>query len=565
MKKWLCAVAAVCALGSSLRAEEAGAAPDVKMNEALVTVVVSDIPGLVQQAGDVAGKIQPGMGADSIKAQVGAMLGDPELKGLPKGSDAAFVVFQPVQMLFVEVGGGKAEEYAKKVEESGQIAAAVDGIVVIAQTDEALAAGKKLAPEVKSKMLAASKPPAVTVTIEMPRVIKQFGPQIEGGLAMMAASMREAGEDTTVAEAAKMVEGYARFALAMAKQMERLEVSVDLPPEGLRISKTVTPAAGTNLATYVAAPAPKAEDLLKLLPATGAMRAQYVMDAKALAAFLEKEIKPIAKEVGLDDATVSGLLDIIKKAGDAYSGSSAIDAVGSGKGIMDGAAAYAVSDPAAAMALLEDLVAQQDKKGGLGDIYKQMGMSLKLGLKKDARKYKDIAIHEMNLKMETEGCPEMAKLFGDSFKYQVAMVGKVQLLAMGDTKIEPLIDAALKGDLPAAKPLAAQKLMPSGAALLVDLDVPRYREYIASLAAKVGQEDKKMESIVEKLAGTEPLTFAGGVVDGKAVGRMVVPVSLMEKVGKAVAEQTETAPEDGDKEDTPAQEEKSAQEEKPTE
>ncbi|MCX7719175.1 MAG: hypothetical protein N2111_12360 [Candidatus Sumerlaeaceae bacterium] len=553
MKKWLCAVAVVSALGSSVRAEEATAAPDVKMNEALVTVVVSDIPGLVQQAGDLAGKVQPSISAEMIKNQVGTMLGDPELEGLPKGSDAAFVAFQPVQILFVEVGGGKAEAYAKKAEENGQMAAATDGVVVIAKTEEALAAGKKLAPEVKSKLLAASKPPAVTVSVEMPRVFKQFGPQIEGGLTMMTASMRQAAEETTGAEAAKLVEGYVRFALAMAKQMERLELTVDLPAEGVRVTKTITPVAGTNLATYLAAPAPKAEDLLKLLPATGAMRAQYVMDAKSLAVFVEKEIKPIAKEIGLDDATVGGLMDLIKKAGSAYSGSFAIDAVGGGEGYLDGAAAYSVSDPAAAMALIEDSVAQFEKKGGLGDIYKQMGMTMKVALKKDARKHKDIAIHELNMKMEAEGNPEIAKLLADGFKYQVAMVGKVQLLAMGDTKIEPLIDAALKGDLPASKPLAAQKLMPSGAAFLMDIDVSRYIGYIAALAAKAGEKDAKMDAIVEKLSGAEPLTLAGGVTDGKIVGRMLVPVSLMEKIGKVAAEEGGSEPEASDKDEKPAE------------
>jgi hypothetical protein len=370
---------------------------------------------------------------------------------------------------------------------------------------------------------------------------------------MMAASMRQAAEETTGAEAAKLVEAYVRFALAMAKQMERLELTADLPAEGVRITKTVTPAAGTNLATYLATPAPKAEDLLKLLPATGAMRAQYVMDVKSLAAFLEKEIKPIAKEIGLDDATVGGLTDLIKKTGTAYSGTFAIDAVGSGKGIFDGSAAYSVSDSAAAMALLEDAVAQFDKKGGLGDIYRQMGMSVKIALKKDARKHKDIAIHELNMKMEAEGNPELAKLFADGFKYQVAMVGKTQLLAMGDTKIEPLIDAALKGDLPAAKPLAAQKLMPSGAAFLMDIDVPRYVGYIAALAAQAGEKDAKMEAVVEKLAGADPLTLAGGVTDGKIVGRMLVPVSLIEKVGKVAAEAGKSEPEDSDKDEKPAE------------
>jgi hypothetical protein len=561
MKKWLSAVAVVCALGTSVHAQKAPAVPDVKLDEALVTVLASDIPTLVQQAGDLAGKVQSGMGAETIKAQVGGMLGDPELEGLPKGSDAAFVAFPQVQMLFVEVGAGKAEAYAKKAEENGQMAVAADGVVVIAKEESALEAGKKLAPAVKSKVLAANKPAAVTVTVEMPRVLKQFGPQIEGGLAMMTASMKQATEETTGAEAAKFIEAYLRFALAMAKQMERLELSVDLPAEGVRISKAVTPAAGSNLAAYLATPAPKSEDMLKFLPATGAMRAQYLLDIKALTAFLDKELTPITKEVGFDEKGLAALTEIMKKAGAAYGGSFAVDAVGGGTGLMDGTAAYALSDPAAALSLLEDSVAQFDKSG-LADLYEQMGMSMKLALKKDARKHKDVAIHELTMKMESEADPEVAKLLGEGLKYEVAMVGKVQLLAMGDTKIEPLIDAALDGSMPPAKPLAAQKLMPSGAAVLIDLDVPRYMKYIALMAEKAGEQGDKMDAVIEKLSGAEPVNIAAGVVDGKAVGRMLVPVSLIEKVGKAMAEQAASTDDESEDEEKSAEK---TEESKPTE
>ena len=62
------------------------------LDDALVTVTISDVPGFLDGAGGVASQVNPMANGPMMKALLGGQLGDPELKGFAPGKGLSLVV-----------------------------------------------------------------------------------------------------------------------------------------------------------------------------------------------------------------------------------------------------------------------------------------------------------------------------------------------------------------------------------------------------------------------------------------------------------------------------------------
>ena len=89
--KWIKSIAVVTVLAASVLHAQAAFEKPVVMEDAMLSVTVSDFHGLMDEVGGVAAQISPMLNGTMIKSMMGMQLGDPGLAGIPVGSGLSIV------------------------------------------------------------------------------------------------------------------------------------------------------------------------------------------------------------------------------------------------------------------------------------------------------------------------------------------------------------------------------------------------------------------------------------------------------------------------------------------
>jgi hypothetical protein len=154
--------------------------------------------------------------------------------------------------------------------------------------------------------------------------------------------------------------------------------------------------------------------------------------------------------------------------------------------------------------------------------------------KKDARKYKDVSVHQFNVKApSTPGLPPQLAQFLSSIQADFAMVGNYMVVSMGGgTSLDGLIDnvQAKKSATPTA--LAATKMGPGGKTYL-DINVASLLKFGFDLA---GPEvaNTPFAGMPAALEGVPPITSAVFTDPTTATGKFVIPAELFAKLGAEI-------------------------------
>ncbi|VGO20631.1 hypothetical protein [Pontiella sulfatireligans] len=543
--KWIkttCLAATISlSLTSVLQAAPAIEKP-VVMPEAMLSVTVSDLHGLIDGVGSIAAQASPMMNGMMLKSMLGMQLGDPSLAGIAPGKGLAVVALDMTNaFVVIEVGEAQSAAYGAAVASKGMQSKYENGLLVIGKAPEQVAKGIALAGSVQKQLLV-KRSPTLRVAAQPAAIVAKNGEQIQGMLQMMpmmmgAGLMQSPGMDTnTVANTTKILEGELRVLLSIASQCEVAELVLAPENGSLRISKTYAPKAGTRLAALMNAPQvnePNPKIQAGLLGG-GTMLLDCTMgNPDALAAFFVGETEQLVKEMKLKDIDMVGLLDNMKKWMGIYGGTFCESVGFGGDGGFSVNYLMEVKDEKAAMDLFRTM--EKDMASFL-KLYENLGMPMGMKFQENVREYKGVNIHQFTVNMDLASMPEEQRapfetMGLSNMSYDLAIADGVMFYAMGTTKVEDLMDRVKDGSA-VAQPLKARSVYPEGGFYYLDYDVASYMEFAASIMP--AGPANPLTQMAATLKGASPLTSAGFKQDGLAMWSVNVPGDLIAKYGQMI-------------------------------
>ncbi len=513
----------------------------VVMPEALASATISDLHGFIDGMGSVAAQTSPMASGAMLKSLLGAQLNDPGLAGIAPGKGLAVVVLDPATAFaVVEVNEAQSATYIAALSQNGMQAKYENGLLVIAMDAASLAKGTALAGVTKEKLLAQSSP-TLRISAQPADLYAKNQVQIDGMLQkmpmMMGMQMMQAPnmDPASLESSLHIVEGEVRFLLSLAKQCESAEIVLAPKAGSLRLGETFVPVAGSRLATLVNAPKigktnPKVQAGLL---GDAAIAMDFSMsNPDAMNTFLVDEMDVLMAEMGLDKASLDTLKETMKKWMGLYSGSCSETVDFSPDSFMTVNYALQADNPEKIMELFKTM---EKDMAPFMDLYKNMGMPMNMTFVENARKYKDVDIHQFKMSMAMDGEQQAAmqsmNLSLSNMVYDVAICKDMVLYSMGGSGIEPLIDRALDADFKPV-PLKARSVYPDGGFYYCDIDVGKYMSGISAIMPN--DPNNPLPQLVPLLQGADPITSAGFSDGGAVMWSVNLPGSLLAKAGQAV-------------------------------
>lgn len=544
IKRIYFAVALSLFAGNAVMAEAQIEQPAV-LDGALLTVTVSDLHGLIDGVGSVAAQVSPMMNGMMLKNMIGMQLGDPQLAGVAPGKGLAVVALDATNIFAViEVEAAQFSAYTNALSPMGMQSTYTNGFLIVGQTASQVAQGTDYAEAVKTTLLV-KRSPTLRLALKPSESIAKNNDDIQGLLAMMPMMMGMGMQQDpnmtpdSIAGLTRILEGEVRILLSLAQQVDAAEVTLTPANGSIRIDKVLSPAAGSQLATFCNAPkVNKANPKLHCgLLNDGAIKLDFcISNSGAWTDLVSAEAEQLIKVMSLGEAPfVNGYVDLLKKWMGAVGGSGCEVVRLGGEDGMAVEYLLEVKDEVAALELMKTMQADMDAMG-FTKLYADLGMPMTFGFNENVREHAGIKIHQLKMSMAMENVPAEQKaqfdaMGLDDFSYDVAIVDGVMACAMSKGQIEKLIDT-IKNPNPAATTLKAREVYPAGAGYYCDIDIGEYMAFTAStMPAMPGNP---LPQIAAMLKDAEPVTGAGFREEGRLMWSVNVPGDLLGKIGQAI-------------------------------
>lgn len=515
------------------------------MEEAMISITVSDLHGFLDEVGLVAAQISPMMNGPMIKSMVGMQLGDPGLAGIPVGSGLSIIAMDPTNIFAViEVAEAQSAGYISLAKSQMLEARYEEGVLLVAGTPEALAKGIAQRGAVKSTLLT-KRSPELRVAMQPAAMIERNKEVVEGFMQMMPAmlgqSMMSAPGATleSTQATAKILEGELIVGLSLAEQSETLEIKLSPKNGSVQLSKTFVPKAGTALAKLVNAPEVNKENSKihsGLLDQGTILMDFHFTNAEALGEFVGTEVDSLLKELKLEDVDTAGLVDNLKKWFGMYGNGTGCEMVSFGgeNGQMRMQYVTEVKDAEASLNLLKNI----DKDmAPIFKMYESFGMPMKTTFKENAREADGIKVHQLSMSFEFSGlAPEQRdqiEMMGlSNIVYEVAMDNGLMFYS-GEGEMEALIKR-VKNATSTVSSLKARKVYPAGGFYYFDLDMGDYMALVANMLPATPETEAMKQQMSTLFDGVDPITSAGFKQDGCVMWSVNMPGELLTKYGQMV-------------------------------
>ncbi len=504
----------------------------------MVSIAVPDLHGFIDGVGEISEQVSPMLNSMMLNNMIGMQVGDPGLAGIAPGKGLAVVVLdQTNYFAVIEVGEAQSPAYAAALSQKGMQSKYADGVLVFATDAVQLAKGEALLPAVEETLLA-QRTPTLRIAVQPAALCENNQEQIEGMMVlmpmMMGMSMQQTpGMDPAAMEQPlKILEGEIRFFLSCARQSESMEIVVAPQNGSLRISETLEPKADTRLAAMVNAPkvnSPNPKIQAGLL-GKGAIAVDCTMaNPDAVTTFFVEEINEVLKTMGVETEDLAKMGENMKKWMELYKGSFCENIGFGGDSFMNVSYVLEVKDETQPLAMFKSM--NEDMAPFL-KLYESMGMPISFEFKENVREYKGVNIHQfkMDITMSEEQQAALQSMKLNNMVYDIAICDGLLLYAMGDPKVETLIDRVKDTDYKVV-PLKARSVYPANASYYCDIDIAAYMSGISSVMPS--DPNNPMPQIAAMLQGAEPITAAGFCEDGMLSGSINIPGSLLAKVGQA--------------------------------
>ncbi len=509
------------------------------LDDALLSVTVSDLHGLIDGVGTVASKISPMMNGAMLKSMIGMQIGDPGLAGIAPGKGLAVIVLDPTNVFaIIEMNEAQMPACTNALAATGMLSKYSAGVLIVGETAEQIAQGAGYADAVKSTLLA-KRSPTLRIALKPSESIAKNDEQIQGLLQMMPMMMgmglqqNPGTSPEAITGITKVLEGEVRILLSLAKQIESAEITLAPANGSIRINEVYSPVPGSNLADFCNSPKvnqwnPK---LHSGLLGEGAIQIDFCFaNPEALSSLYMAEADQLVKEMKLDAEQTKGLMDSMKKWMAIYGGTGC-ESIQFGDASFGANILMEVTDEAVALELLKTM---QMDMAVITDLYKSFGMQMVFDFKENVREHAGVKIHqlEMNMSMEQISATEQEQFEAmglTNMQYEIAITDGIMAYAMGDGKIEQLIDQ-IKNPKASASALKSRSVYPADAGFYCDLNIGEYLTFIAALTPAT--PGNPLPQFAAMLKEAEPVTMAGYRNSGRLMCSVNVPGDLLAKIGQ---------------------------------
>ncbi len=518
------------------------------MDNALVSITVSDLHGMIDGLGTTAAQVSPMMTATTLKSLLGMQLGDPMLAGIAPGKGLAVVAMDPAtSVAVIELSSAQAPAYTNTLATMGMQCRYTQGVLVAAKTGPALEKGVAVAGSVRRTLLA-RRTPTLRIGMQPAAYIAANDAMVQGMLQSMTATVNaglqaqaqvQGQTAPTPQGAARILEGEMRVLISLLKQVEAMEIVVSAAGGALKMDQVVQPVPGSRLASLITAPKKNRWNPKVQTGAAGS--AAFMIDflienTAALSAFMSAETEQLMSEMSLEADTVKQMSEYMQTCMAICNGSVSESILGGTSPGMNMDYVMDVTDEASALDLMKNMQGDLKKMGFL-EFYEDMGMPMSFAFRENMRQYKGVDIHQFEVKLSMDDMPEiqrqqMAAMNLANMTYEVAILDGLMAYAMGDTSIESIIDR-IKGPTPAASPLVARKVFPSGGFYYGDTDIGRYLEFVSGMMPDMPGNPVPFSTIAMTLRGAPPVTSAGHSSGGLVQWSLNVPAGLLARIGQA--------------------------------
>lgn len=517
----------------------------VVLDDAMLTITVSDLHGLFDGIGSVASQISPMLNGTMLKNMVGGQIGDPQLAGVSAGKGLAVVMLDPENIFaIIEMNEAQMPSYTNLLGMAGTLSAYSNGLLIVGETTEQLVKGAAYAPAVQS-MLLMKRSPSLSIALKPAESIAKNDEQIQGMLQMMPMllGMGMQQNSGTSPEAMQMVskvlEGEIRVLLSLAKQVESAEVTLTPANGSIRINEVYSPVPGSNLANFCNSPKihkwnPK---LHSGLLDEGAIQIDFCFtNPEALSALYMAEADQLVKEMELDAEKTKALMVSMKKWMKVYGGTGCESILSNPTNGLDASILLEINDEVAALELLKSM---QLDLSVVTELYKSFGLEMEFNFKENVREHASVKIHQlkMSMSMEQISAAEQAQFDAigmTNMQYEIAITDGIMAYAMGEGKIEQLIDQ-IKNPKASAAALKARSIYPADAAFYCDYNVGKYLGFVAAVMLEL--PGNPLPQFAATLKGAEPVTLAGYRTNGRLMFSANIPGDLLVKIGQIVMQQ----------------------------
>lgn len=513
----------------------------VVLDNALLSISISDLHGLLDGAGSIAAQVSPMMSGIMLKNLIGMQVGDPMLAGIEAGKGLAVVVTDPkTAFAVIEIAEDKITDYTNTLATLGVACRYAKGYLVVAKTPTGVDTGVALASTVGSTLLA-RRSPSLRVTLQPAQYISDNGEKIEGMLNNLTSLMQcgiaqQAAQGAPNPQAmARIMEGEARVGLSLATQIQSFEINITPEAGSIQISEILDPVAGSRLATLCSAPAvntwnPKAQSagLEK-----GAVTLELCNENnKALMDFVMAETEQIVTAMKLDDAKVQSMVDYMNKSMAICGGTISESIINGEADTLGFSYLMDVTDEAAALDLMRTLEADFET-AGFNKLYADTGMPIKFKFMEDAREYEGVKVHQLNIEMSTENMPEAQRkqlevMNMSNMKFEISFLDGVMAYTMGSSSNMNSTIESLKSPTATPSQLVAHEDFPTGGFVYGDIDMGKYINFFSAFVPAT-----PVKQVASLMQGTKPITVVGYRKDGRIEWNINIPGDLLARTGQA--------------------------------
>lgn len=503
------------------------AAPPTVLADTYATVVIGDIPAMINRSAGLANRVNPGISGQALRGQIGMFLGDAGMKSIPAGAGLLLAI--PVEgkpFALLETADGKNADIAEIFQRRGRLAVKTSGdnLIIAAREMETLDALDSAQTSAAADMLKASNDPSLVITLDTDRLARIKGPEFKRALKGIGEKIAQRDDSNSTSTVA-FLNLFGNFVLAVGQRADVATVNIDISAEGISFDRSVYPVSGLNLGE---AEGPTGQELRKGLAQPGKVLASfdYYLDTesalKGLAPFFDEVLR--GSNLSAEDrAEIKAMFD---KAAVAY-GDGMTGWAGVKNETCTGGYVFSVNDAKVALEEIKGEIKSLNS-GAMGRFYKHLGLETSASLQQNNATVQEQPAHSFSMKMVAEN-GEGSKIFGakDKDYYgKFVFLDNKMILAMGDVSLEDQASAAAAGN-GNAKPVQARSKLDAGGFIYVDF-------YPGALAdAEQVQKFPPAKRLFEAIG--DDAIYQSAYVDNERIRSiMLIPGDLIENAVKAL-------------------------------
>ncbi len=440
------------------------------------TVVIGDMPGMLDRGAELAKKVSPGISGEAIRGQLGSMLGDQGLKSIPAGSGLLVIMPKTGRpFLLLETADGKAEAVGDMLKQRLPIPLATKALngklLAVSVGEDALANATGAMGTSAAALLEGNDDKFIVATLDADVLLKDKSGQLDSTMKKLAAMAQKADAGTT--STATRLEFVAELIKAVGKRTDVATIKMDISGDGIRFEKTLFPLGGVTLAKPEG---PAGQELLKSVAASPDAFTRYesYLDTQSAMETANSINTEVLQAIGVQQPAIDKSAELLKLAaegfGDGVAGTMALDKNSSANGTY----VISVINKEKVLQYLTDAEKEMSTSGALTQMYTAMGLETSMTLQRNVGNIDGEPVHQFSVFFNpvtgSKKAEKMLAAFNKPKTGKFTFVDDKMVMALGNTSIEEAVAAVKAGSVQGATELKSRTKLPEGGAVYADLN-----------------------------------------------------------------------------------------------